>query len=429
MRHLSSIARRIGLALRVLFSPVVKPGRLLGASDADVDSHTPVTEPTVPCPPDSILVLDRCSLCGGAERTPVGEFNRFVHFAQPPDEESLRADYCLCHACGGVYAARRPAGPRYRWLLDHFEETLGRAQAGQKRGGKFAISSGALADGEREHLRRLAARGVFVSEHTWPSRKEYLPALLTDRLAASVHVEILGSLLDLKGRRVLEVRSRLGSIPAALRRLYGAEVCAMSIFEGQRFLINEVYGIPASSIDFDQFQPPALGPWDLIACNHMLTHAVRPQDMLATLRAHLTPGGHAYFYNEPEDAEILVDGKSMFNTLNAFHLQTFDASAFVRVIEANGFNPVFLMRHDGNIVCLAQMKDASEPWLRIPSADLEARRKSYLQARDAALLMLPENARWRVRNEWPVAIERALKAGVAELSPDGKIRVRRGQRQ
>jgi hypothetical protein len=422
----SSVVRRVGLALRVLVDPVVKPGRTLGASEAH-DEDGPTDIPASACPADTVLTLDACPLCGERDRTLVSEFNRFVHFARPPDELSLHADYQLCHGCGTVYAGRRPAGSRYKWLLDHFEETLGRAGAGEKRGGKFAISSAALSDEDRAHLRRLAARGVFVSEHDRPSRKEYLPALLNDRLAASVHVEILGSLLDLKHKHVLEVRSRLGSIPAALQRLYGADVTVMTIFEGQRFLVQEVYGIPGSAIDFDRFQPPGPGPWDLIVCNHMLTHAVRPGDMLATLRKHLAPGGHIYFYNEPDDAEILVDGKSMFNTLNAFHLQTYDAPALVRALKANGFEPVFQTHHEGNIICLARAAGASEP-ARMPAAELESRRIAYLRARDAAILMLPPAARSRVKQEWPTVIDRALKEGVAELSAGGEIRVRRNAR-
>ena len=179
MPSLASGVRRIGLAFRILFDPVVKPGRLLGSDESE---DAPVTAHASPCPLDNVLVLDACPLCGGSARTLVGEFNRFVHFARPPDEESLRADYCLCHDCGGVYASRRPAGPRYRWLLDHFEETLHRSHAA---GGKLTLSSSTLSDEDRSRLRQLATRGVFVSEHTHPSRKEYLPALLSDRLAAS----------------------------------------------------------------------------------------------------------------------------------------------------------------------------------------------------------------------------------------------------
>ena len=170
------------------------------------------------------------------------------------------------------------------------------------------------------------------------ARKDYLPSLMNDRLASSMHVEILGSLLPLKAPRVLEIRSRLGSISAMLQRLYGASCTAMTLFENQRFLIEEVYGIPASCpIDFDAFGIPFEGRFDLIISNHMLTHSVRPKDFLATVRERLTPGGHLYLYQEPMEGEFLDRGKSMFNTLNPFHLQTFNQPSAVRALEANGF--------------------------------------------------------------------------------------------
>jgi hypothetical protein len=117
----------------------------------------------------------------------------------------------------------------------------------------------------------------------------------------------------------------------------------------------------------------------------------------------------------------------MFNTLNAFHLQTYDASALVRALRANGFEPVFQTHHEGNIICLARVA-AGETAARMPEAELESRRTAYLRARDAAILMLPPAARARVEKEWPIVIDRALKTGVAELSVSGEIRVRRNAR-
>src|SRR5205085_3952266 len=140
---------------------------------------------------------------------------------------------------------------RYQWLLERFEETLGRTEVGAPRPGKFALSSSSLSDEARTQLRRMIKSGVFVSGNSGLTRKDYLPSLMNDRLASSMHVEILGSLLPLEAPRVLEIRSRLGSICAMLERLYGASCSAMTIFENQRFLISEVYGFPASCpIDF-----------------------------------------------------------------------------------------------------------------------------------------------------------------------------------
>ena len=69
----------------------------------------------------------------------------------------------MCHACGVLFASRRPSGERYRFLLQHFEEVTA------KRGGEavtnLVLNPRPLSDADREQLRRLAARGVFVSDH------------------------------------------------------------------------------------------------------------------------------------------------------------------------------------------------------------------------------------------------------------------------
>src|SRR5712691_9356915 len=228
------------------------PARAAGGDDAEALTYDASNDS--PCPPGPILTLEECPICGGAESTRVSRYNRFILFDRAPDSASALYNYSLCHGCGVVYAERRPAGERYRWLLERFEETLGRTEVGAPRPGKFALSSSSLTEEAREQLRRMAANGVFVSAHGGLTRKDYLPSLMNDRLASSMHVEILGSLLRLKSPRVLEIRSRLGSICAMLQRVYGASCAAMTLFENQRFLIEEVYGCPASCpIDFDAF--------------------------------------------------------------------------------------------------------------------------------------------------------------------------------
>src|SRR6185295_14749122 len=277
------------------------------------------------------------------EATPkVCRYNKFVTYERIPDAASVLYDYALCHACGIVYATRRPSGERYDWLLEHFEETIGRTALGEQRSGKLTLSSYALDDETREELKRLASRGVFVSDHAGVSRKDFLPALMVDRLANSVHVEILGSLIPLQRARVLEVRSRLGGISAALKRLYDADCSVLTLFENQQYLIQEVYGIPARCpIDFDEFTIPFEGTFDLIIGKHMFTHAVHPREFLATVRDRLRPGGHLYLYSEFVEAEFLDQSQSMFNTMNPFHMQTFNTPSALRALDANGFSTVF----------------------------------------------------------------------------------------
>jgi SAM-dependent methyltransferase len=382
-----------------------------------------------PCPPGPILTLEHCPVCGGAESTKVSRYNRFVLFDRVPDSAAAIYKYSLCHDCGVVYAERRPAGDRYRWLLERFEETLGRADAGAPRPGKFALSSSALSDTEREQLRRMAAHGVFVSAHSGLTRKDYLPSLMNDRLASSMHVEILGSLLPLRSPRVLEIRSRLGSISAMLQRLYGATSAVMTLFENQRFLIEEVYGFPAASpIDFDAFSVPFEGRFDVIVSNHMLTHSVRPAEFLAAVRERLTPGGYLYLYNEPLEGEFLDRGKSMFNTLNPFHLQTFNQPSAVRALEANGFQVVFCTARDDLFLALAQAADAPDTnWERMHDSERSRRRSAYRIANDTAILRVPAHLRAPFARDWDAIVERSVSAGLARRAKDGTVKVNRAE--
>jgi SAM-dependent methyltransferase len=226
---------------------------------------------------------------------------------------------------------------------------------------------------------------------------------------------------------VLEIRSRLGSISEMLRRLYGATCSAMTIFENQRFLIEEVYKFPAACpIDFDAFTIPFEGRFDLITSNHMLTHAVRPKEFLATVRSRLTPGGHLYLYGEPMEAEFLERGKSMFNTLNPFHLQTFNQASAIRALEANGFKVIFCTVRDDLFLALAQAADPPrDDWERMPDTERMRRRSAYRVANDTAILRVPERLRAPFAKGWDAVVERALASGVATRARDGRIRVRR----
>jgi hypothetical protein len=402
-----------------------QPAKTAASSDGEALTYDASND--TPCPVAPILTLDACPVCGGTESTKVSRYNRFILFDRVPDAQAAAYNYAMCHRCGVVFARQRPAGDRYRWLLERFEETLGRTDVGAPRPGKFALSSSALSEQDREQLRRMIANGVFVSAHSGLTRKDYLPSLMNDRLASSMHVEILGSVLPLKSPRVLEIRSRLGSISAMLHRLYGADCCAMTIFENQRFLIREVYGFPAHCpIDFDTFSIPFEGRFDLIVSNHMLTHAIRPRDFLAAVRERLVPQGYLYLYNEPMEGEFLDRGKSMFNTLNPFHLQTFNQASAVRALEANGFRVIFCTVRDDLFLAIAQAMDGpADNWERMRDSERSRRRSAYRVANDLAILRVPEHLRAPFAAEWDSVVERSLASGAATRTKDGRIRVQK----
>jgi SAM-dependent methyltransferase len=405
-------------------SPAAAPETLPGGSEPLLDAD--VLDDGPACPAQPILALDRCPVCDTPESTPVGRYNKFLLQERLPDPQCAIYDYAMCHGCGVVYATLRPAGERYAWLLEHFEESIGRVEFGERRSGKVTLSSYALTDERREELRRLVSKGVYVSEHSGMSRKDFLPALMADRINKSVHVEILGSLVPMHRPRVLEIRSRLGSISAMLQRLYQADCQAMTLFENQQFLIEEAYGIPAvSPIDYQQFTVPFEGRFDLIVANHMVTHAVHPRDFLATLHRHLVPGGHLYLYGEFIEREFLEDGSSMFNTMNPFHMQTFNGPSAVRALEANGFRVIFTTTHENHFVGLAQRSDEiTDAWPRMEDRERRKRIAAYRLANDLAVLRVPDGLRDRVAKEWDGALERSLANGTAELMKKGHVKVR-----
>ena len=378
-----------------------------------------------PAPPkDSILSLSACSVCGEVEHTQVCEYNKLLLLDAGLDEEARVYNYAMCHGCGVVYARQRPSGPRYAYLLNRFEVTLGRVQDGGPRSGNIALSSGTLSDEEQRALRARVAKGVFVSEHQGLSRREFVPALLRDRMAAGVHVELLGSLLELKAPRVLELRPRLGSIGAALRRLYGADVYGMPLFDSQQFLIRETYGIHVDhKLDYDSFSIPYPGEFDLVIANHMFTHAVRPGEFLATVRQRLRRGGHLYLYNEPDELDFLENGKSMINSLNAFHLQAFDAPSITRALASSGFEPVFVTHQGGNVIALARAGTSGSEWPRMGRDERTRRVERYGRARDAAILRLPDPLRSLFVDEWDEIVERACATGLADFDASGRLRM------
>lgn len=371
------------------------------------------------------LQLEACSVCGGTERTLVNPWNKFILIPKAPDQTSARYDYSVCHTCGVLYATRRPIGTRYRFLLEHFGEVI--ARPGARPGDAVTnrlLNPYPLSDADRDELRHLASQGVFVSDHLGLNGKQYLAPLLRDRFENCVHTDIIGSLLEPRGARVVEVRSRAGTILDGLRRAWGADVYAMPIWESQQFLLREVFGIPTSPlIDFEHFEIPFDGQFDLIVCNHMLTHSLRPCDFFAELRRKLKPGGHVYFYREPDDAEFLMGNQSMFATLNALHMQTFDQAAFVRGLARHGFETVFNKSRDLHHLVLARLTAEPPEFIPMTVKQRKARINAYRQAFDRAVLGVDESLRTRVAAEWPAAVERAVAAGVADYDERGRLRL------
>lgn len=368
------------------------------------------------------LTLDACPICGHHDRTIVNEFNKLVLLRKAPDSTAAQYGYAICHACGVMFATRRPSGERYRYLLAHFGEVTNKA------GGDVEIRSPLLnpyplTDEGRDRLKRLASRGVWVSDHLQVPKAEYLEGLVKDRFENSVHLDLLGALVAPTKARVLEIRPRAGTIAEGLRRLFGADVSAMPIWESQRFLLKEVYGIDSPGlIDFDRFTIPYEGTFDLIICNHILTHIVRPGLFFDVLMQHLAPGGHVYFFNEPDDAEFLKGTQSMLASLNPLHLQAFDQASLVRALGARGLEVVFMKSRNFHHLCLARRSESAS-WSPMTEKQRTSRIHAYQRARDKSVLTLSPDLRGRFAEEWPQIVERSVAEGLAEFDADGTLKL------
>ena len=368
------------------------------------------------------LRLERCPFCGHAERSVVVEWNKLIMLQKAPDQQSARYDYSLCHSCGVVYATRRPIGERFLFLLQHFGEVTGKAAADGIIPNPM-LNPYPLSDADKQRLRQMASRGVWVSEHLGLPSSEYVEGALKDRFENSVHVDLLANLVQPAGARVLEIRPRAGTIAESLRRLYHADVSVMPMWESQKFLLKELYGFDAKGlIDYDHFHIPFEGRFDLIVCNHMLVHAVRPPEFLREIHDRLNPGGYIYFYNEPEDRQVLGESKSIIAHLNPLHMQTFDRDAMVRALAANGFEVTFIKARNSSFMILARAAAGPVPWTPLSPEQLADRRDAYRQARDRAILKLPADMRQRLGGQWAEAIEHGLERGALEFDDRGQLR-------
>jgi SAM-dependent methyltransferase len=389
-------------------------GDSLGVSMPAPNAH----EPAAAAVEWEWLNLERCPGCATAERTLVCEWNKSILLERDVFADLPRYNYALCHGCGIVYATCRPVGAGYKALTNDFSETIGRGAGANA--GNALLNPYPLSEADRERYRALIAAGVFVSDHRL---REHLDGVYQDRVDNAAHVEILASLLDLREPRILEVRSRAGTILNGLRRGFGASVKAMPIFEGQQFILRELYGIECSDvIDYDMFTIPFEETFDLIVCNHMLTHIVRVDRLFDQLRAHLKVGGHLYLYNELDENKFLGGGNSVINTLNALHLQVFDRDSLIRLLNANGFEVMFAKMRNGSQLCLAR-HTSSRAWTPMDAQERDRRVRAYALARTRAILRAPKTVRSRFGSRWDDAVADGVAAGIARFDESGRPRL------
>jgi SAM-dependent methyltransferase len=350
-----------------------------------------------------VRAVDTCPVCGERERTPVFEFNGLALLDRMRDSDVVRYDYVLCSGCGLVYAGRRPQGEEYRELLRSFDENLGRPKPPPT----VDISAEGPA---REALLEALREGSIP-----PAPDEGTRMLWGDRRSAEPHLDFLSRSLDLRGPRVLEVRSKSGWILDALRRRFRAEPVALPAFQAHLDVAEDVFGIPAAGVlDFEHFEIPCDGGFDLILARHMFTHALDPAALLDTLRANLRPGGHVYLFQENDDARMHKRGKNLIGEMKCFHFQNFDGPTIARCLRYAGLEPL-AVHHPTAKSSLAVLARASAEVAAAPIGDseLRERRERYQRWRDLSLLSLPLELRSPFGRQVRSARRRALRRGDA----------------
>jgi len=103
-------------------------------------------------------------------------------------------------------------------------------------------------------------------------------------------------------------------------------------------------------------------------------------------------------------------------------MQTFDRSAMIRALAANGFEVTFIKARNSSFMVLARAAEGQVAWTPISPANLRRRIEAYRLARDRAILRLPADMRQRLGAEWAGAIEHGLASGMLEFDDQGQLR-------
>jgi SAM-dependent methyltransferase len=359
-----------------------------------------------------------CPICETADRTEVSAWNGLALLEAQRDLDIARYNYAMCHGCGLVYGARRPAGRAYQELFENFDENLGRPHTQKQL---------VLDEQARAELRRRLAYGWAPSEEAPPAEQDWYSSLWADRMAVAPHLMLLAQHADLRGARVLDIRAKTGGFLEALRSWFGAEVYALPAFEADRFVTQEAYGIPADGlIDFENFKIPYDGQFDAILSKHMFTHALHPDEYFATLASRLKVDGTLYLYVENDDATMWKRRKNLIGELKCFHLQNFNPPTIARCMRRVGFEPLTVRHVSQSSMAVVCKLDPSAPsrFKRIDSDELKSRIDMYERWYDLSLLSLPGLLGSAFASEIATARERALRRGDA-TSRFGRVRVTR----
>lgn len=366
--------------------------------------------------------LECCPVCDHADGTLVCKFNNLILHDQHRSSDLARANYVMCHVCGLVYATHRPSSEEFRSLLVRFKDLLGKEGGDDSYDGKWTAADVASLS---EKLRA----GWLVTDETGMKRKKprWLRPLRHDRVSGAFHFDILSSLFDLTGKRVVEFRTKTGFLLDRCRKQFGADVHGIPMTKMHKQIAEEYYKIPCNQcLNFEEIEIPFDGEFDLIIAKHMFTHALYPEKLFATLRQRLRPGGAVYFYDENDDSFLFEKMKNLVGEQKCFHFQNFDVNTFARCLRYAGFDPQIIFRPEPGasaMACFARLDPSVKP-TPISAKTYARRLEMYRSWHDQSILSLPTPVLKDLPEELAAVRERALQNGEA-TNTLGVVRSRR----
>lgn len=154
-------------------------------------------------------------------------------------------------------------------------------------------------------------------------------------------LNIINRFIQIKDKRILDLRCQTGALSARLQS-GGAKVVCVEPFEKNRWYANEQRGLseifPLPFSRFSKLPIPFQGPFDAVnvLTHHVLAHVLSPRLLLEKIFSMLTPGGYLFL----DEKDVLKPARyktgSVFQSgpVHQYHLT---AQTTARYLEAAGF--------------------------------------------------------------------------------------------
>lgn len=362
--------------------------------------------------------LRACMICGEAERTIVCEYNRLIFIESMLQHDLARYDYALCHGCGIVYATRRPQNGEYEFIYENFNEFLLRNPNPE------SLNSAVLNPVVKESIDRDFVPWQELNNAL--EGKSEIRGILSRQLELALsYMPHLEPYIDLKGKKLLHIRAKSGTLADYLRATHGTSSADLiTLFPAHKYLAEKNEGVRAECVlDYENFRIPFDVKYDLIVENHIFIHMLDANETFGMFLSHLQDDGCLFLENELADDRLFEKRKNLFAELRPFHFQQFDLATVKRMLGRYGFRGLSVGSDPDDkssiLLGLAKREGEGGSCERIGEEDLQQRLDMYRQWRDESILSLPKSiSQVLFADELGAVWERVRASG--RLSPDAK---------